>query len=113
MKTAPEPYGPRASRGRVLRTFVHDGKVIQLPAKWAKRRIVLEHVVTSFEPGVRYPERAVNEILRTWHPDYCALRRYLVDEDLMAREASVYWRTGGPAPPFPFVASATSAVARQ
>lgn len=94
------PPGSHSRRGRVLRTFVYDGMIRQLPAKRAKRRIVLEHVVTSFEPGVRYPERAVDEILRTWHPDYCALRRYLVDEELMAREAGIYWRTGGP-PPLP------------
>ena len=57
---------------------------------------MLEHIVAIFEPGVRYPEREVNAVLRAWYPDYAALRRYLVDEDLMARERSVYWRSGGP-----------------
>jgi DNA-binding transcriptional ArsR family regulator len=43
-----------------------------------------------------YPERDVNAILRAWFPDYASLRRYLVDEELLAREHALYWRTGGP-----------------
>jgi hypothetical protein len=58
--------------------------------------VILEHVVTVFEPGIRYPERAVDAILRAWHPDHASLRRHLVDEQLMAREGGVYWRIGGP-----------------
>ena len=39
----------------------------------------------AFEPGRRYPERVVNEILKPLFDDYCALRRYLVDEDFLSR----------------------------
>ena len=48
-----------------------------------------------FEPGVRYPEREVNALLAVWHADVAALRRYLVDEGFLTREAGVYWRSGG------------------
>jgi hypothetical protein len=65
----------------------------------SKRRIVLEHIAAAFEPGVRYPEREVDAILRAWHPDHAALRRYLVDEELLARDGGVYWRIGGPVDP--------------
>ncbi len=34
-------------------------------------------------------------MLAVWHPDVAALRRYLVDEGLLTREAGVYWRSGG------------------
>jgi hypothetical protein len=51
--------------------------------------------VRVFEAGVRYPEREVNALLAVWHPDVAALRRYLVDEGLLTREAGVYWRSGG------------------
>jgi hypothetical protein len=44
---------------------------------------------------VRYPEREVNALLAVWHPDTAALRRYLVDEGLLTREAGLYWRSGG------------------
>jgi hypothetical protein len=28
--------------------------------------------------------------------DYAALRRYLVEEDILARASNEYWRIGGP-----------------
>jgi hypothetical protein len=87
---------PDRARDVVLRAFVVNGRLVSIPAVRAKRRVVLEHIVTSFEPGVRYPEREVDAVLRAWHDDHAALRRYLVDEDLLAREAGVYWRIGGP-----------------
>jgi hypothetical protein len=45
--------------------------------------------------GVRYPERAVNGILGAMFSDYAALRRYLVEEDFLARANNEYWRIGG------------------
>ncbi|HSV64530.1 MAG TPA: DUF2087 domain-containing protein [Mycobacteriales bacterium] len=84
---------PRAAA--VLRTFVRAGQVPRLPTSAAKRRVVLEHIVTVFEPGVHYAEREVNAMLRAWHDDHATLRRYLVDEGLLARERGEYWRVGG------------------
>ena len=94
-KPEPEPLDEDRQRAQVLRSFIDDGRLVQLPVARGKRRVVLEHIVTSFEPGVRYPERTVNAVLRAWHPDHATLRRYLIDEGLMAREAGEYWRTGG------------------
>jgi hypothetical protein len=96
VRTEEDPLDPDAARAAVLRSFIVEGRLTAIPAPWAKRRIVLEHVARSFVPGVRYPERDVNAVLRAWHPDYAALRRYLVDEELLARDAGVYWRIGGP-----------------
>lgn len=87
---------PDPARAAVLRNFLRDGRLVRLPAARGRRRMVLEHIVASFEPGVKYPERLVDAVLRAWHPDHATLRRYLVDEGLMARAAGVYWRTGGP-----------------
>lgn len=87
---------PDPSRAAVLRTFIRDGRLVQLPASHSKRRVVLEHIAAAFEPGRKYPERVVDAVLRAWHPDHATLRRYLVDEQLMDREAGVYWRIGGP-----------------
>lgn len=80
---------------RVLATFVKDGRIVTMPTRRAKRLVVLDHVAQSFEPGRTYPEAEVNEVLRGFHEDVAALRRYLVEEDFMTREANVYWRTGG------------------
>jgi hypothetical protein len=68
---------------------------VRIPATRGKRRVVLEHIVAAFEPGVRYPERTVDAILRAWHDDHASLRRHLVDEGLMDRHAGEYWRSGG------------------
>ncbi len=79
----------------VLRAFLRDGRLTQIPAARGKRLVVLEHIAATFEPGMRYPERQVDAMLREWHPDHAALRRYLIDEQFLAREAGVYWRIGG------------------
>lgn len=79
----------------VIRRFVRDGRLLQMPAKRAKRLLVLDHIAQSFEPGRRYPELEVNAILRSFDDDVATLRRYLVDESLLTREHNVYWRSGG------------------
>jgi len=79
----------------VLRVFMPEGRLTQIPAQQSKRRVVLDHVCRVFEPGVRYAERDVNALLRAFHPDQAMLRRHLVDEGFLSREAGVYWRSGG------------------
>lgn len=79
----------------VLRTFLRGGRLTQIPMHAGKRRIVLDHICRVFDIGVHYPEREVNALLRAFHPDYAALRRYLVDEGFLGRERNIYWRTGG------------------
>ncbi len=66
----------------------------QIPAKPARRREVLLLLLQAFKTGANYTEKEVNEILRRFHADAAALRRYLVDENLLARESdgSRYWR---------------------
>jgi hypothetical protein len=91
----PQPLSDDPAEDAVLSSFVRDGRLVSIPAQYSKRRIVLEHLVRIFDVGVRYPEREVNALLAVWHPDVAALRRYLVDEGLLTREAGVYWRSGG------------------
>jgi hypothetical protein len=85
-----------ADPDKVLRTFLVDGRLVSIPARRGKRRVLLEHIVRAFEPGVRFPEREVDAVLRAFYePDWVSLRRHLVDEGLMGRENGWYWRTGG------------------
>lgn len=72
-----------------------DGRLRTIPTKHSKLLVVLDHLAQSFEPGRVYPEGQVNEILQRFHPDYAALRRYLVENAFMTREDSKYWRSGG------------------
>jgi hypothetical protein len=81
---------------RVLQSFLsEDGRLHTIPTKQAKLLVVLDHLSQSFEPGRTYAEAEVNEILTRFHPDYAALRRYLVENDFMTREDNRYWRSGG------------------
>jgi hypothetical protein len=79
----------------VLRNFVSDGRLRQIPASQGKRRVVLDWLATRFEPGKTYPERDVNLLLGLAHADVAALRRYLVDEGFLERRDGFYWRAGG------------------
>ena len=78
-----------------VRVFVRNGRIITIPARLARRRLLLDAVAQGFEPGLRYPERVVSSFLAELHDDHAALRRYLVDEQLMSRDSGIYWRTGG------------------
>ena len=75
--------------------FIKNGRLVIMPSKRSKLRLVLDHIAQDFEPGRNYPEPEVNDILGRYHDDYAALRRYLVDEAFLTREGGVYWRTGG------------------
>ena len=80
---------------KVLRSFIVDGRIAQIPTSAAKRRIVLDWVAQQFEPGERYTEPMVNLILGQRHADTAALRRYMVDAGILDRDAGQYWRSGG------------------
>ena len=72
-----------------------DGRIVQIPRQPSKRRVLLDLLAQEFEPGRRYTEREVNDVIAAFHPDTAAWRRYLVDEEFMEREAGLYWRAGG------------------
>jgi hypothetical protein len=81
---------------RVLQNFLtEDGRLRTIPSKQSKLLVVLDRLAQEFEPGRTYPEAEVNQILLRFHPDFAALRRYLVENGFMTREDNVYWRSGG------------------
>lgn len=88
--------GPWSSEEvQVLSRFFEGSKLTSIPANHTKRLVVLERLAMEFEPGLRYQERQVNLMLQMFHPDFAALRRYLVDDGLLTRADGVYWRSGG------------------
>jgi hypothetical protein len=94
---AAEPVGADVPPdvAKVLRAFVRGGRLQSIPTARNKRLVVLDRLAQEFEPGRRYREDTVNVVLARWHPDTAALRRYLVDEGFLDRDAGEYWRTGG------------------
>jgi hypothetical protein len=87
---------PLADLPSELRRYVRDGRLAVMPAKRAARLLLLDQVAQAFEPGRRYSELAVNDILKSVYDDHATLRRYLVDEELLSRTPDgTYWRSGG------------------
>jgi hypothetical protein len=82
-----------------LRVFLRRGRIETMPARQARRRLLLDQIAQGFEPGVRYPEDRVSQFLAAIYADFAALRRYLVDEELLSRAGGEYWRSGGTVPP--------------
>lgn len=81
---------------RVLYHFMTaEGRLHTIPSRHQKLLVVLDHIAQSFEPGKTYPEAEVNDVLTAFHPDYAALRRYLVENQFLTRQDGVYWRSGG------------------
>lgn len=80
---------------RVLEHFVDAaGRLLAIPAQHKKLLSVLRWLVEYVEPGRRYAEAEVNQIIGRRHWDFAALRRFLVDEEFMQRRSSIYWRAG-------------------
>jgi len=80
---------------KVLETFTTpDGRIKAFPVQEKKFLVLVRHVLKAFEPGVRYTEKRVNQILAIFNEDTARLRRALVDYRFMAREGGggKYWR---------------------
>ena len=77
---------------KVLRDFMVDGRLKQIPRQWKKREVILRYLLEQFEPERRYTEAEVNEIISRTHEDYATLRRLLIDGRRMGREREIYWR---------------------
>ncbi len=80
---------------KVLKNFLNaDGTLKQIPPLGNKMLIILNFIVDAFSFDTNYTEKEVNTILRRFHIDTAALRRYLVDYGFMARErdGTKYWR---------------------
>lgn len=102
---APEGVGPGAREGispgtqapasdpvadKAIRSFFDGDRLRSIPTKRRARAAVLMHVLLRFERGRDYPEREVNDILRTVHDDISSLRRELVDYRWLTRADGIY-----------------------
>ena len=88
-----DDQGGAAWERRVLHDFFEGQRLKEIPAMRKKRDVILRWLATQFEPGRRYTEREVNEVIQRHHVDAATLRRELIGAHLMARQQGVYWRT--------------------
>ncbi|MGB3329585.1 MAG: metalloregulator ArsR/SmtB family transcription factor [Thermomicrobiales bacterium] len=77
-------------RAKVIRDFFDGERLKEIPAQRKRRVIVLQHILTRFEPDRAYPEREVNDLLRPIHEDVATLRRELVDYGYLLRDRGIY-----------------------
>jgi DNA-binding transcriptional ArsR family regulator len=84
---------------KVISTFMRDGVLVQMPKQWRKRVVILQQFFRLFEPGQSYPEAEVNKRILTMYPDYCTLRRMLIEEGYMTRQGDIYRCVPAPSPP--------------
>jgi predicted transcriptional regulator len=83
---------------KVLAVFCDsEGRILRFPAQRKKFEVLLRHVGRVFQPGVRYPEKKVNEMLADFSDDTATLRRGLVETGMLAREGGGgdYWLREG------------------
>lgn len=81
---------------KVLNTYLtSDGRLRAFPSQQKKLEVIMRHVAGAFEPGQRYSEKQVNEILLRFNEDTAQLRRNLIDSGLMQRQVDggEYWRS--------------------
>jgi hypothetical protein len=86
-----EAEGFSDSERRALRAYLKGERLAELPVQHAHLRVVLRWLASQFEPGRRYHEREVNELLKRHHPDFATLRRHLIDFRFMERASDHYW----------------------
>jgi hypothetical protein len=84
-----------------VRALFSRGRLVEIPRAPELRLELLRHLAERFEPGRSYREPEVNALLREVHDDHAALRRYLVDARLLARDddGATYWRAAGAGAP--------------
>jgi len=89
----PQPERRLTDQEKVVRAFIRDDRLVSIPAKPKKRDLLLPIILDRCFPEDReYEEKEVNMRLALLYPDVAALRRYLVDGNLMTREAGIYRR---------------------
>ncbi len=79
---------------KVLASFLdREGRIKSFPSQEKKFLVLLLHVLKAFEPGVRYSEKQVNEILLRFNDDTASLRRGMIEYHIMDRAGGGgdYW----------------------
>ena len=72
--------------------FAPDGTLISIPVKAAKKIAVLKEIAKKLSPGTKYPEKELNAVIATYHPDTAAIRRHMIEYGILERDGgSVYW----------------------
>ncbi|CAB4587458.1 unannotated protein [freshwater metagenome] len=62
-----------------------------IPVKPAKKIAVLKVIAKKITPDTKYPEKELNAVTATYHPDTAAIRRQMIKYGILERDGgSVY-----------------------
>lgn len=96
MKSDPLPTPvdnhPDELERKMMKNWFEGDQLVTIPAQPKRFQVLINWLVTLFEPEVRYTEKQVNEIIKRHNPDSATLRRAMIDAGLMQREHGIYWR---------------------
>ena len=84
--------GPRGARGSVTHRWFDGPKLRLMPARRGDKNLMLAEVLRRLDLHGEVPETRLNELLKAIHPDFCTLRRELVDAGFLTREHGIYRR---------------------
>ncbi|ANC76134.1 transcriptional regulator [Fictibacillus phosphorivorans] len=75
----------------VLNAFLNkDGRLKNIPSQKKKKLVVLEYFVQQLNDNQSYTEREINEFIKTYHEDFCTVRREFIVNGYMDRDAGNY-----------------------
>lgn len=96
LSTLQKPVKSAKTGGDGVEQFFRDGKLLRMPARYAKKHAVMLRFLALFEPGKVYADREVKELIAPIWPDFAEVRRFLCDLGLLQRTADgrSYWREG-------------------
>lgn len=77
-------------RQKVLRNFMENGRVKEMPTQRKRRLYILEEILKSFSSDREYTENEVNEIIEAIYDDYCTVRREFIMFGYMERANGIY-----------------------
>jgi len=75
----------------IVSHFILGKTLLSIPSQRKKREIVFRYITAAeLETGKQYTEKEISSILKTWHEDYCTLRREMVAMGILQRENGIY-----------------------
>jgi DNA-binding CsgD family transcriptional regulator len=93
-RAAITPEEAASVEARYLRANADRPSIAAWPRKQKEKLVLLRRIAGLFEPGRRYSETEVNEVLGPVWYDYVTIRRYLIEYRFLERkpDGSEYWR---------------------
>jgi excisionase family DNA binding protein len=75
---------------KIVKTFIKNGKLIDIPATRSKRELILKYLVSKLDNTKIYSEKEINDFIKNYHQDVCTIRREFIGYKLMVRKDGKY-----------------------